>query len=261
MMTSAIGEASLESWERHTAAGFRALSCGLWREAADEWLKSIDDVRSAESWDARRAAALNNSGVTCLLESRWAAAEDYFAKARQAWMQTEARIPELDVPVVGRSSVFHFRLATRHHNAFDANRRRRCAVLCKAASAITDFNAGLVARRAVARSASPCENMSPIVRALVDAFGPRCPELQLIRVDDNSVAEPAEIPSARGEETDALYGEKARRVFELKARSMAAALSADYRRLEMATNLTALLSPRLLPACTGSPSHLDGSEK
>jgi hypothetical protein len=253
MMTSAIGEASLESWERHTAGGFRALSCGLWREAADEWLKSIDDVRSAESWDARRAAALNNSGVTCLLDSRWAAAEDYFAKARQAWMQTEARIPDLDVPIVGRSSVFHFRLATRHHDAFDANRRRRCAVLCKAASAITDFNAGLVARHAAARSSSSRLDMSTIVRALVDAFGPRCPELQLIG------AEPAEIPSAG--QTDALYGEKARRIFELKARSMAAALSADYRRLEMATNLTALLSPRLLTTRTDNPSHLDGLEK
>lgn len=259
-MTSAMNDASLESWERHTQAGFHALSCGRWREAADEWLKSIDDVRTAETWDARIAAAMNNSGVASLLESRWADAEVYFDKARQAWTQAQARIPELEVPIVGRSSAFHFRLATRHQEAFAASRRRRCAVLCRAASAITDFNSGL-ARYAAARSSPSSEDMRAIVCAVVDAFGPRCAELQLIGEDDNSMTGPAEIPSADAARTDALYGEKALRVFELQARSMAAALSTDYRRLEMATNLTALLSPRLLRARAGSPSHLDGSEE
>lgn len=258
MMTTAMGEASLESWERHTAAGFRALSRSLRREAADEWAKSIDDLTSTENWDARLAAAMNNAGVGCLLEAKWTAAAGYLGKARDAWARTEAHIPELEVPIVGRSSAFHFRLATRHQDAFAANRRRRCAMLCNAASAITDFNAGVAARHTAAGTSFPGKDISAIVRALSDAFGPRCPELQLIGARDDATAE---IPPAGGEETDALYEEKARRVFELMARSMSAALSPDYRRFEMATNLTALLSPRLLPAYAGSPSDIDGSEK
>ena len=59
----------------------------------------------------------------------------------------------------------------------------------------------------------------------------------------------------------AIYAEKALRARELQGRSMAAALSADYRRLEMATNLTALLSPRLLGANSINPSQLDGTDQ
>jgi hypothetical protein len=257
MMTSAIDDTSLEIWERHTSAGFRALSCRRWREAADEWLRSHDDVRTAETWDARQAAAMNNMGVACLLEARWAAAERYFDMAREAWAQARARIPQLEIPVTGRSSVFHFRLATRHHEAFADSRRRRCAALCTAASAITDFNAGLT-RHAAGRSSPSSEATSAIVHALVDAFGPRCPELKLIGESDNSVAGAADTTPADAAQTDAIYAEKALRAHELQARSMAAAFSADYRRLEMATNLTALLSPRLLGASTTNPSQLDG---
>lgn len=253
-MTSAITGASLESWERHTQAGFHALSLGLWREAADEWLKSLGEVQTAETSDARRAAAMNNSGVASLLESRWSDAKAYFDEARQAWTQVQLHIPELEVPVVGRSSSFHFRLATRHQDAFAASRRQRCAVLCRAASAITDFNAEL-ALQATGRSSPSCEDMSPTTRALVDAFGPRCPELLLIAESDGSTAGRSEFSAA------ALYGEKAQRVFELLARSMSAALSADYRRLEMATNLTALLSARLLLARSHIPAHVDGSDE
>lgn len=252
-MTSAIDDTSLEIWERHTSAGFRALSCRRWQEAADEWLKSLDDVRTAERSDARLAAATNNMGVASLLEARWAAAERYFDMAREAWAQAQARIPELEIPVTGRSSAFHFRLATRHHEAFAESRRRRCAALCTAASAITDFNAGL-ARHASGRTSPSSEDPSVIVHAVVDAFGPRCPELKLIGEGDNSSATDAA-------QTDAIYAEKALRARELQARSMAAALSADYRRLEMATNLTALLSPRLLGASAINPSQLDGTER
>jgi hypothetical protein len=258
-MTTAITDASLESWERHTQAGFHALSLGRWREASDEWLKSLDEVQTAETSDARRPAALNNSGVASLLESRWSDAKAYFDEARQAWTQVQLHIPELEVPVVGRSSSFHFRLATRHQDAFAASRRQRCAVLCRAALAITDFNAEL-ALDATGRSSPSFENASLVKRALVDAFGPRCPELQLIAesegsIDGRSMAGHSEFSAA------ALYGEKAQRVFELLARSMSAALSADYRRLEMATNLTALLSARLLPAHSHIPHHLDGSDE
>jgi hypothetical protein len=196
---------------------------------------------------------MNNMGVACLLEARWAAAERYFDMAREAWVQAQARIPLLEIPVTGRSSAFHFRLATRHHEAFADSRRRRCAALCTAASAITDFNAEL--GRHASGGSSPCsETPSTFVHALVEAFGPRCPELNLIRESDNSVAPAAEITPADA----AIYAEKALRAHELQARSMAAALSADYRRLEMATNLTALLSPRLLGASTTNLSQPDG---
>jgi hypothetical protein len=258
MVTSSVSDASLENWERHTQAGFRALSRGLWRQAAEEWQTSFEDLQSAKAWDARVAAAMNNTGVACLLDSNPAAAESHFDKAREAWTQTQARIPELEVPVVGRSSAFHFRLATRHQEAFAAHRRRRCAVLCKAASAITSFNAGLA--RPASNSSTAREQMREIAQTLVDAFGPRCPEIQLIG-EGTTTAGPEEITSSAAARTNAPYGEKAERVFELQARSMAAALSTDYRRLEMATNLTALLSPRLLREIADNTSDLDGTDE
>jgi hypothetical protein len=84
-----------------------------------------------------------------------------------------------------------------------------------------------------------------VTRNATDAFGPRCPELKLIENDDS----------------EPLYREKALRAFDLQVRSMAAALSTDYRRLEMATNLTALLSPRLLGVNTTRSPELDGPEQ
>jgi hypothetical protein len=260
MMTSAIEDTSLEIWEAHTSAGFRALSCRRWREVTDEWLKSFDAVRTAEKSDARLAAAMSNMGVACLLEARWTAAERYFDRAREAWARAEAHIPQLEIPVTGRSSAFHFRLATHHHEAFADSRRRRCAALCTAASAITDFNARL-ARQASGRSSPSSEPSSAIVHAVVDAFGPRCLELKLIGESDNSIARTDEITPPDAAQTDAIYAEKALRARELQGRSMAAALSADYRRLEMATNLTALLSPRLLGANSINPSQLDGTDQ
>jgi hypothetical protein len=243
-MTSTIGDASLESWERHTAAGFRAMSHTHWSEAADEWRKAFDHVRASEPWDARRAAGLNNLGVAYLLDARYTEAEDYFDNARDSWARTEAYIPDLDVPVVGHSSVFHLRLATRHHDAFADSRRRRCVQLCAAASAITNFNAALAQRKETSSPLS-LEVAAALIRNATDAFGARCPELKLM---ENGDSEP-------------LYREKALRAFDLQARSMAAALSPDYRRLEMATNLTALLSPRLLGLNETRSPKLDGPEQ
>lgn len=259
-MTSSIDDTSLENWERHTSAGFRALSRRRWRTISEEWLQSIEDVRTAETWDARLAAAMNNMGVVYLLEARWTAAERYFDMARESWALAQARIPQLEIPVTGRSSAFHFRLATRHHEAFAGSRRRRCTALCTAASAITDFNAEL-GRHASGRSSPSSAPPSAIVHAVVEAFGPRCPELKLIGVGDNSSTGAAEITPADAAQTDAIYAKKALRARELEARSIAAALSADYRRLEMATNLTALLSPRLLGVSAIHPSQLDGTEQ
>lgn len=201
--------------------GFIALGNGDAIAAAQLWLEAL--LREPDSAPLR-AAVHNNAGVAFFIGSKAAEAARQFAQAEQSWSQSLEGIASLDVPIGSRSSVFHLRLAMDHQEAFTALRRRRLLEACAAAQAITRLNARLVlgepAKYAAANDAE----------ALSAAFGPECPELQLLRADMSSA------------DVGAAYRRKAEQLVE----NVTPARPGFTGELECAARLTALLHPALL---------------
>lgn len=143
-------------------------------EAAEAWLGYAGTVHSDETSAPMRAAQLNNAGVACCLMSNLLDAATHFAHAIEEWRHVRADVEAMEVPVGGRSSVFHLRLAMQHHDAFAALKRERLLVLVAAAQAITAYNARL-------NSHHEDERENDMMEALSAAFGPECAEVRLLR--------------------------------------------------------------------------------
>ncbi len=224
-------------WEVETIAGFQSIGVSRIDEAAAHWIRAADLLPPGSSTDPRAGAAHSNAGIGHLLLGDRPAANEAFQSAEHFWTVLANRIPALDVPVVGTSSSFHFRLASGHVGSFTEARRRRYARMCDATFAITRFN-HLFAHASPPSDAGIEAPRQTLIGLLVDVLGSQAPEIRMLeRSSDQDWA--------------SAYAEK---IADFKARrpSMSEALSEDCHRLEMAFALTALFSPGLLPDEPGS---------
>lgn len=221
-------------WAALMADGFGALARGMRDEAADCWQRAFDTLAPDSEGDARLAVGHSNVGAGHLLLGRTRDADAAFARAEQTWLKTIAALPTLDFPVVGLSSAFHFRLASRNLPAFQEVRRKRYAELCEACLALTRFHRLL----ANARSRAP-RVIEDSARALTDllsrSFGPRCADVRLLE---------SRFGAATIDE-DACLSPYADKVSEFASRqaALSALLPEACRDLEMATALVALILP------------------
>ena len=223
---------ALTGWVQATIAGFRAMAASDAAKVAGHWLAARDALIEAAAEDPRRAAGQTNAGAGYVLLRRRDDAERTLADAERRWMHLLAATTTGDVPVSGRSSAFHFRLASTNLAAFQNAQRLRLSRLCEAGLAITRFNR-LLASDGTSASAA----VAPAVASqLTDLLGPRAPEVRLLL----STPGPAsEVPDAH-----AIYADK---VATLDARrtTMAEPAADDWQLLEVAVALTALLPPGL----------------
>jgi hypothetical protein len=233
-------------WATVTAAGFRDLASARLGKARRRWLLAHDTLSAAipgsaaVRGDPRVAASHSNIGAGFLLLGRTDQAKASLDAAELAWLETIGALATLDFPVVGRSSAFHFKLASRNVSAFQETRRKRYAELCDAALAVTRFN------RLVADTAAPARHrMEQAARALAallsNRFGPRAPDVVLL------TGFLAAAPST----TDgglSPYADKASE-FETRRQSLFALLPEACGNLEAATALTALVVPGLGRPC------------
>jgi hypothetical protein len=217
----------MEDWAATTTAGFRAMGASRHREAAHAWLLAVE-ATTALSGDPRYAAGQTNIGVAYALLGLANEAEAAFNTAESSWTQVLDRLPELDVPVVGTSSSFHFRLASENLASFAEARRRRYARLCDACLAITRFNALFADRAAPQPKAALAAAARTLAPLLSDVLGSRSPEMSLLTEGASASA----------------YAEKVA-CFDRRRRSMTGALSADCLHLETAVSLTAMIAPGL----------------
>jgi hypothetical protein len=227
----------MEDWAATTNAGFRAMGASRHRDAAHAWLLAVE-ATTAFSGDPRYAAAQTNSGVAYALLGLANDAGAAFNTAESSWTQVLDRLPTLDVPVVGTSSSFHFRLASENLASFAEARRRRYARLCDACLAITRFNALFADRSAPPPKAALAAAACTLAPLLSDVLGAHSPEMSLLTEGASALA----------------YAEKVA-CFDRRSRSMTAALSDECLHLETAVSLTALIAPGLF----ASETSIDGA--
>lgn len=195
-------------------------------EAAGHWLDAAR-LASFAAGDPRRMAAQTNMGAAHVLLGQIHAAEDALAEAELGWMECARRVETADVAISGRSSAFHFRLASHNLQSFQDVQRRRLARYCEAGLAITRFD------RLLAGTGAGGSVAAPLAALLADILGPRATEVRLLA---------ASTPSTMTDAADSLYAEKAAELV-LHHASMPREGADDLAILEHAVALTALLRP------------------
>lgn len=228
---------SVKKWAESTVAGFGAMARWQRSQAARHFLNARDELGEASDADARSAAAHSNAGVGFALLGRMPEALRAFDAAEQCWLDVAGTLRTVEIPVSGRSSAFHFRLAAQNISAFEAAHRRRYEQLCEAGLAITRFNR-LFACTTPPDEAVP-EACATLTTLLSDALGPQSPGVRLLS------------QAARGmpasDDGRSAYSDKLAEIAALE-RVPAAALPPVCRHLEFAVAVTALFPPHAYPS-------------
>lgn len=233
-MKFAEAMSSVKKWAESTAAGFGAVAQSQRSQAARHFLHARDALGETDAADARSAAAHSNAGVGLILLRRMSEALRALDAAEECWLDVAGTLRTVEIPVSGRSSAFHFRLAAQNLSAFEAAHRRRYEQLCEAGLAITRFN------RLFACTTPPPDGVvldacAALTALLSDAFGPRSPDVRLL------------AQAARGAETSeddrSAYSDKLAEIAAFET-APAAALPLVCRHLESAVAVTALFPLR-----------------
>jgi hypothetical protein len=238
-----------DDWIGITATGFAAMAEGRLADAARQWQQAAREVAREGASDPLGAASYNNAGVAHLLASETHKAQEKFCEAERLWGRSRAQIEIAEVPIAGRSSVFHLRLAMEHHEAFTALRRRKHALICAAACAITKFNARLAQTVADGTLGNAKADQS-LIPTLSAAFGPSCVEIMILR---DALADGDGSPTTA---TFAAYRAKGARLAEPSTHTYVDAdrICAD---LDCAAQLTALMHPGLVSAASNAAGTTD----
>lgn len=218
-----------DPWIHTTIAGFVAMGRSQYAEAAGCWLTARDLVSGMPPSGARIAATQTNAGAALLILRRREDGERALAEAEQGWSSLRDAIATWDVPLSGRSSAFHFRLASRNVAALQDVERRRLARKCEAALAITRWN------RLQARASASLATAATLAPLLSDVLGPRSAELRLLEGSESH---------RRSAAPDSPYAEKASELAATHDGRLASP-EAPWRSLEVAVDLTVLLRPGL----------------
>lgn len=221
------------SWADATIAGFRALGSSHPLEAAKHWLAGAE-LGPFPALDPRRATSRTNEGAAHVLRGEKHAAEAALADAEHLWSTYAQDIPRADVSLPGQSSSFHFRLASRNLQAFEAVQRRRLAEQCGAGLAIARFNL-LLAGAGGAFDATAAPTLAAL---LSDVLGSQTPEVRLLL--GASLDHSAKTVAA-----DSLYAEKAAEL-ELQRSAAVRGLGDELKILKFAVAHTVLLTPGLV---------------
>ncbi|WP_424956645.1 hypothetical protein [Hyphomicrobium sp. 1Nfss2.1] len=121
------------------------------------------------------AAANNNVGIAALIAGTPHLAASRLETATQLWADSRAYIERTDVPLAGRGSVFHLRLAMQHQDAFTQLKRQPLFDLCAAGSAISNCNWDLARARP-----EPAATHQDLIARLTATLGPGCAEIRLL---------------------------------------------------------------------------------
>ena len=168
-------------WERHTVEGWRAAHQGKRSAAAVNWLMALKFATKFAMDDPRRAAAFHNAGVALLIARRHECALRSFLTARDQWEAVATWIEGIEIPLSGRGSTFHFRLATQHGDAFTQALRQRYITMCHGAAAITSILLRL-AELCTPDISSSLVSLERHRSAVAAAFGESCLESQFLRL-------------------------------------------------------------------------------
>jgi hypothetical protein len=220
-------------WAAKILAGINALSRGAPCEAVAHGLASFAHLEPERPGDPRRAATHANLGIGYVLLEDWAKAESAFRAAEQHWLDAIETLATLDFPIVGRSSSFHFSLASRNVPAFQDTRRRRYENLCHACLAITRFNR-MFAERPAPKRETVETSARKLTAVLSGVFGPRAPDVRALTCVFANAAD----DNANGVSP---YAEKSAE-FESRMEAMSALLPEACQNLEAATALTAVIA-------------------
>jgi len=217
-----MGEAA-NDWLSATRSGFHAAAASDSETAARHWLAAHDALRMATPDDPLRAAAETNAGAAHVLLRQRGRAERSLAEAERLWLRILEAIAVADIPISGRSSAFHFRLASQSLEAFRDAQRQRLARLSTAGLEMTRFN------RHLARAAPSADTMAAAALAseLAKLLGPHSPEVRLL----------AERHAASSHYADKIAA------FDANRAPMSEVPSDGWPRLEVAVALTVLLAP------------------
>lgn len=221
---------ALNGWLEATIAGFGSMAASDTANAASHWLTARGALQVAAHNDPRRAASQTNAGAAHVLLRQSCDADAMLADAERLWTQLLGFTASADVSVPGRSSAFHFRLASTNLEAFQNVQRRRLARLCEAGLTITRFN-----RLLASAGPSACGAVAASVASqLADFLGPHTPEVHLLST--------ALQPSSETSAADSIYADKVA-ALEAKRAAMSEPAADEAGLLEAAVALTVLLPP------------------
>lgn len=228
------------NWREAAVAGFQAMGASRHADAARHWL-AADASLAARADDpglvgpSCLGVAHNNAGVGNLLLERFQEAETLLAEAEHCWRQAARDVTSRDVELAGRSSAFHFRLASHNLKSFEEAQRRRLLDRCEAGLTICRLN-----RLFASRQDRPgAETISALAGQLIGLVGARAPEARLLGPPSAHTQGSADLP----------YAEIAE--LATRARPVTDWISG----LAAAVSLTALLRPSLAPGGAVGSRH------
>lgn len=228
---------SVKKWAEATVSGFDAMAQAQRSQAARHLLHARDALGETDAADARSAAAHSNAGAGLILHSRMRDASRALDAAEQSWLDVAGALRTAEIPLSGRSSSFHFRLAAQNLAAFEAARRRRYEQLCEAGLAITRFNR-LFASTTTPRETAILDACTALTALLADTFGAQSPEARLLSQYGGGLVTSSDDPSP--------YSDKLAEVARHAAAPSAASPSVCLH-LETAVAMTALFPPDWYP--------------
>ena len=231
------------NWVKSSADGFAALSSLRFADAAEHWLSALP-LASSDPW---HAAAQTNAGTAFALYGDTHRAERALHDAELSWSEHAQKLESMETDIPGRSSAFHFALASRNMAAFQSIHRRQLDRCCEAGRAIARFN-----RHVTCEGRLPCvEELNALSASLGDTLGPRAPVVRMLDAVSNA-------PNRCAPADDSGYLDETANMalVEMPAHDRPIdALTA----LKIAIGLTALLTPGLLQKAGTVPrSSSDG---
>jgi hypothetical protein len=135
LLSERIGQ---DAWLSCTLSALKAVEESRYDDARSFWRDAYASADRLPSEDPRRAAALNNLGLSQFLAGHHQHAFATLSAARDQWRIVEAWVQQIDIPFTAGSSMFHFLLAANHPDAVAKLRRKKYLTLCAGAAAITD---------------------------------------------------------------------------------------------------------------------------
>jgi hypothetical protein len=127
-----------DAWLSCTLSALRATEESRYDAARLFWRDACAFADRLPNNDPRRAAALNNLGLSQFAAGYRQHAIAVLSAARNHWQIVEAWVQQVDIPSTASSSMFHFLLAANHPDALARLRRKKYLTLCAGAAAITD---------------------------------------------------------------------------------------------------------------------------